>query len=194
MGSSPSVIRSSVQYNFACSCSSEAKSSTGRHFGSASSATTEKPASASLQASVPPPAPVPTMTKSTASSSRYSRIGTQPPTRNTSGARPRNARGSCIASSDTTVLPHRFGNPAVLRLDRLPRIAPVEIHPHVAARPCRSAEADLAPGLRIGVVGIDDVVHQALGEEQARAHFAPGLVCELSLLRALQKRILLRAV
>ena len=55
--------------------------------------------STSRQARVPPPAPVPTMTKSTASSSRYSRIGTQPPSRITSGARPWPARGVFIGSS-----------------------------------------------------------------------------------------------
>ena len=49
--------------------------------------------------------PVPTMAKSTASSSRYSRIGIQPPTRNTSGARPCLPRGLMqSASSDMAVL------------------------------------------------------------------------------------------
>ena len=77
--------------------------------------------SASLQASVPPPAPVPTMAKSTASSSGYSRIGTQPPARNTSGARPPMARGRLACVS------RHVRSPAVPRprarasLPRLPR-------------------------------------------------------------------------
>jgi hypothetical protein len=48
MGSFPPVMRSSVQYSFCCSSSSDAKSSSGRQKGPASKATTLKPAFASL--------------------------------------------------------------------------------------------------------------------------------------------------
>src|SRR5690348_16993142 len=94
-------MRSSVQNSFSWCASSEANSSRGRHHAPASMPITEKPASASLHASVPPPAPVPTITKSTGSSSAYSRIGIQPPTRSGSGARPFFPRGVCRASCNT---------------------------------------------------------------------------------------------
>jgi hypothetical protein len=78
--------RASVQNSFCCSRSSEAKSSSGRQKGPASSAMTENPFSASRHAKVAPPAPAPMMRKSTASFSPYSRMGAQPPRENTSGA------------------------------------------------------------------------------------------------------------
>src|SRR6202035_2103509 len=59
------------------------------------------------------------------------------------------------------------------RLRGLPGIAPVEIHPHITARRRRSAEADFVPGDRMGVVGSNDVVEQALVEEQPWRQVAP---------------------
>src|SRR5690349_11292438 len=172
-GYSPSQIRSSVQYSFCWWSSSEANSSSGRHHGPASSATTEKPYSASLQASVPPPAPVPTMAKSTASSSVYSRMATQAPGLKTSGARPLMALGE--VSSDMFVLPARFVFPAGRCLGGLPGVAAIEIHPHIAARACRSAEADLIPGRRMRVIGGGNVMQQPLPEEDCRRHALPGV-------------------
>src|SRR3569623_2111399 len=102
---------------------------------------TLNPASASLQARVPPPAPVPTITKST-SSSPYSRIGTQPPGSNTSGARPLVARGEICAASG--MVP-RQALERLAGLDRFPRIAPVDARADVAARRGRAAEAHRAP-------------------------------------------------
>src|SRR3954469_18288627 len=99
------------------------------------------------------------MAKSTSSSSRNWRIGTQPPGRNTSGARPSLARGASIGSSDTPVLPpQRRLVAAVLELDRLPRVAAVEAHPHVAARAGRPAPPDHTPRGRVRVIGVRGVL------------------------------------
>src|SRR3954447_2974752 len=148
-----------------------------------------KPASASLQASVPPPAPVPTIAKSTSSSSLYWRIGTQPPGRNTSGARPSLARGASIGSADTAVLPpHRRLVAAVLELDRLPRVAAVDPHPHVAARAGRPAPPDHAPRGRVRVVGVRGVLQDALLEEEVGRHPAPGRALQLAPVRGVAAR------
>src|SRR5579884_2632532 len=191
-GSLPSQIRSPVQYSFCWCVSSDAKSSSGRHHGPASKPTTVKPSSASRQARVPPPAPVPTTAKSTASSSRYSRIGTQPPTRNGSGARPPLPRGTSCGSSDAGIVPARLRLAAGRRL-RLPGIAAVELHPHIAARARRAAETDLVPRRRVAVIGGDDVEHEPLGEEQRRRHALP-VAGDAPLLHRAQQRILLGGV
>src|SRR5579885_3253876 len=182
-GSLPSQIRSPVQYSFCWCVSSEAKSSSGRHHGPASKPTTENPASARRQASVAPPAPVPTMAKSTGSPSRYSRIGSQPPTRSTSGARPCMPRGTSCASSGMRLV-----------LDRLPGISPVELHADIAARAGGASEADLAPGRRMAVVGSDDVEQQPLREDQPAPHPAPGRMREASALRRFEQCVLLRRI
>ena len=80
---------------------------------------------------------------------RYSRIGTQPPARNTSGARPSLPRGVGVRVIRHGRSPRRRVLVAGLRLGRLPRIAAVEVHAHIAARARRAAEADLAPRRRM---------------------------------------------
>src|SRR5947207_711718 len=99
------------------------------------------------------------MTKSTASSSRYSRIGTHPPTRKTSGARPFLPLGTC-ASSNTGIVPRCFDLVPRLGLGGLPRIAPVEIHTDIAPWARRAAKANLVPSDRVGVIKGDDVRQQ----------------------------------
>src|SRR3954471_12681026 len=107
------------------------------------------------------------MAKSTSSSSPYWRIGTQPPGRNTSGARPSLARGASMGLSDTAVLPpHRRLVAALLELDRLPRVAAGDAHPHVAARTGGPAPPDHAPRGRVGVVSVRGVLQDALFEEE----------------------------
>src|SRR6201996_7750397 len=161
-GFSPSTMRSSVQYSFVCSVSSDAKSSNGRKYGPASSATTENPCSASLHANVPPPAPVPTIAKSTASPWGYSRIGTHAPGRKTSGAQPRRARGCCMGSSDMAIDPANRGVVAIRGFGGLPGIALVEVEADIAARTCGATPADLAPSGRMRVIGEHDVVRHTL--------------------------------
>src|SRR6201996_1241340 len=164
-GFSPSTMRSSVQYSLVCSLSSDAKSSSGRKYGPASSATTENPCSASLQANVPPPAPVPTIAKSTASFCAYSRIGTHAPGRNTFGARPRRARGCCMGSSDMAIDPANLGVVAIRGFGGLPGGALVEIEGDKPTRPWGAPPADLAPCGGMRVIGQHDVVRHALIEE-----------------------------
>ena len=146
-------------------------------------------ASASLQASVPPPAPVPTMTKSTclvlvvlrasASSRRDGTHRVLARSRAASRGRPRSRFAT--ATSDTAILPSRGRfDVAVLGFGRLPGIALVEIHAHIAARTCRAAPADLAPGGRMGVVGVNDVVCHALFE-RTRPHGMPPQAASLQL-------------
>ena len=125
---------------------------------------------------MPPPAPVPTTAKSTVSSSPYCRIGTQPPGRKTSGARP-----VCGARCGERIIRHGGSSVArprvaVVRFGRFPGIAPVEIHPHIAARAGRAAQADLVPGGRMGVIGMHDVVGTcACSKKSLGRHAAPGL-------------------
>src|SRR3954454_3066096 len=151
------MIRSPSQNNFSCDFSSDAKSSSGRQNGPASNPITENPYSASLQAKVPPPAPVPTIAKSTSSSSRQQRIGSQPPRCSGSGARPFLARGSTRGLS-------------LMILDCLPRIAPVRLHPNIAARRGRPPETDLAPRRRMRVIDGDYLVQQHAAEKPLRRH------------------------
>src|SRR6185312_14878761 len=176
---------------FSLCVSSEAKSSSGRHFVLTSTATTENPASASLQASVPPPAPVPTIAKSTASFSPYSRIGIQPPWRNTSGARPCFARGLfCGSSADMLVPANRVFHVAVLHLGGFPGIAPVVSHSHISTRTCGTAPADLVPRGRMGVIGEDDVAAHAIAEKGLGRDAAPGRAVQLALLHPPEQRVL----
>src|SRR5579872_2172040 len=130
------------------------------------------------------------MTKSTASSSRYCRIGTQPPDRKTSGARPPAARG-LSNGSDTAIFAARLFGAAVACFRRLPRIALIEIHADIAARTCRSTPADLAPGGRVGVVGKHKIASEARFEKHFRGHATPVFCRELALLHARQQQILI---
>src|SRR5262249_9795916 len=145
----------------------------GRHQGPASKPTTENPISASRHASVPPPAPVPTIAKSTASSSRYSRIGTQPPTRNGSGARPFLPRGRRRASSNASIVSPGLTLAFGLGRSGLPWVAAIEIHSDIAAGTCRTTKADLVPRGRMRVIGRDDIGQQTLREKDGRLHVAP---------------------
>src|SRR5581483_907026 len=176
MGLCPPERRSSVQYSLVCSASSEAKSSSGRNQGPASSPTTENPASANRHARVPPPAPVPTITKSTGVSSANSRIGTHAPGLKTSGARPLQPRGVTRGSSDTLISPLDAVRVMTMSLGCFPWVALVVTHPHVTAGACGAAPAHFAPGDRMGPVGPDDVREQTLLEKGLGRHGLPGLV------------------
>src|SRR6185437_5556739 len=185
IGLAPSTTRSSVQYSFSCSRSSEAKSSSGRKYGPASNPTTENPPSASPASSGPPPAPVPTMTKSTASSSLNWRIGTQPPRLKTSGARPFAARGPAKGSDDMGVLPSRMGLLlAGGRLDGFPGVAPVQSHPHITTGTRRTPEADLVPSGWMRVVRVSDVGNDSVLEKELARHIAPRFTGEITVLNA----------
>src|SRR5690348_1401442 len=129
------------------------------------------------------------MAKSTASSSVYSRMATQAPGLKTSGARPLMALGE--VSPDMFVLPARFVFPAGRCLGGLPGVAAIEIHPHIAARACRSAEADLIPGRRMRVIGGGNVMQQPLPEEDCRRHALPGVRRDLPVLDFAEQPMLL---
>ena len=66
---------------------------------------------------------------------------------------------------------------------RLPWVAPVGVHPHIAARAGRAAEADLAPGGRVPVIGLDNIRQQALGKKQLGRNPQPNLTGKLAMLQ-----------
>ncbi len=175
----------------------------GANTGRRQDATTENPDSASLQASVPPPAPVPTITKSTSSFAPNSRIGTQAPSRKTSGARPCNARGVRIGSSlarlfsraspsDTKILPASFFFVARLRLGSLPPITPIEVHSDITPRTCRPAPTNLVPACRMRIVSPHHVRERTLVEKDVAWHAIPCRAVQLAAFRGVQQLILVR--
>src|SRR5579883_2257347 len=132
------------------------------------------------------------MAKSTTSSSEYWRIGTTPPRWNTSGAPPLMARGCSIGSTDTGILMAGAFLAARTCFGSLPWIAAIEIHPHVAARARRAAEADLIPSNRMRIVGADDVVQKPLREEHLSRQIAPGIGLHVAFLHRGQHVVLLK--
>src|SRR5487761_207334 len=101
-------------------------------------------------------------------------MGTQPPRLKTSGARPFAARGAARGSDDTGILPSRMEFLlAGGRLDRFPRVMPVQSHPHITTGTCRPPEADLVPGGWMRVVRPSDVGNDPVLEKQLARHAAP---------------------
>src|ERR1700761_8228422 len=101
-------------------------------------------------------------------------MATQPPSRKTSGARPLMARGAARGSADISVLPAGAIVLAGLGFEGLPGIAPIDLHPDIAARARGAAETHLGPGCGMSVVSRDSVQHQPMLEEHLRRHSAPG--------------------
>src|SRR5690242_2637626 len=102
------------------------------------------------------------------------------------------ARGVSSASTDTRILPPRLRLATRLGLRGFPRIAPVVIHPHIAARGRRAAIADLIPRGRMRIIETDDVVQDAVLEKTLWRQIAPGaFVPDTPVLNRLENLILL---
>ena len=142
---------------------------------------------------MPPPAPVPTMAKSTSSMSRYSRIGIQPPSRNTSGARPspRPRRRSADHPTRSFFLERR-----ALRRRLLPRPLPtgsrrsnpMRTYPRGLAGPPKPISFH-AGGMR--VISVHDVARQAAPRRTAAAACrSQAGAFQLALLHGDEQRVL----
>src|SRR5690242_15558053 len=102
------------------------------------------------------------------------------------------ARGVSSASTDTRILPPRLRLASRLGLGGFPRIAPVVIHAHVAARARRAAIADLVPRGRMRIIESNDVMQNAVLEKTLRRQIAPRVIIpDMPVLHRLENVILL---
>src|SRR3569623_528144 len=72
-----------------------------------------------------------------------------------------------------------------------PRVALVRTEPCIAARACGSAEADLAPSGRVGIIDGDDLLQQVMLEEAARRQITPMATVYSIVLDVAEQSILL---